>query len=80
MTPQARETGLGGQIDGVLQHYRIVPGTLSQILSLITEMSLVKFPDWLSFEEASTLPCAGVTVSKVITNFLISRHGTLYIP
>jgi hypothetical protein len=27
MTPEARETGLGGQIDGVLQKYRIVPGT-----------------------------------------------------
>jgi len=27
MTIEARETGLGGQIDGVLQEYRIVPGT-----------------------------------------------------
>jgi len=25
-------------------------------------MSLVRIPEWLSFEEASTLPCAGVTV------------------
>jgi len=27
MTTEARQTGLGGQTDGVLQHYRIVPGT-----------------------------------------------------
>ena len=26
MTLEARDTGLGGQIDGVLQDYRIVPG------------------------------------------------------
>ena len=28
MTPAARETGLGGQIDGVLQDYRVVPGNI----------------------------------------------------
>jgi NADPH:quinone reductase-like Zn-dependent oxidoreductase len=65
MTLEARVTGLGGGIDGVLQEYRIVPGIDHKILAstLFTlELSLVKIPDWISFEEASTLPCAGVTV------------------
>jgi hypothetical protein len=33
MTPEARVTGLGGGIDGVLQEYRIVPGIDRQILA-----------------------------------------------
>jgi len=61
MTPEARETGLGGQIDGVLQEYKVFPGILPS-KEANREMSLVKIPDWLQFEEASTLPCAGVTV------------------
>ena len=28
MTPEARQTGLGGQTDGVLQHYLVIPGRL----------------------------------------------------
>src|SRR5829696_3399879 len=42
--------GAGAQWDGVLREY----GTFS-------ENSLVRIPEYLSFEEASTLPCAGVT-------------------
>ena len=70
MTPEARETGLGGQIDGVLQHYRVVPGSAlsNPLMGLMgLEMSLVKIPDFLSYEEASTLPCAGVTVQIATT-------------
>jgi NADPH:quinone reductase-like Zn-dependent oxidoreductase len=37
----------------------LVPQSL---IVLMEDLSLVKIPDWLSFEEASTLPCAGVTV------------------
>jgi NADPH:quinone reductase-like Zn-dependent oxidoreductase len=41
---------LGSPQDGVLTEYRVFP-----------EDGVVKFPPHLSFEEASTLPCAGVT-------------------
>jgi hypothetical protein len=32
------------------------------LIVVMEDLSLVKIPDWISFEEASTLPCAGVTV------------------
>ncbi|KAF7795447.1 hypothetical protein EIP86_006608 [Pleurotus ostreatoroseus] len=41
---------LGGPIDGVLTEYQVFP-----------DYCLVKIPDYLSYEEASTLPCAAVT-------------------
>jgi len=44
------KSALGGAIDGVLAEARVFP-----------EASLVRFPDHLSYEEASTLPCAAVT-------------------
>ncbi len=44
-------SALGGAIDGVLAEEVV-----------LEEQGAVKFPDSLSFEEAATLPCAGVTV------------------
>ena len=49
-TPAVLGTALGGQIDGMLQEY-----------VTLNEEGLVKIPSNLSYEEASTLPCAGVT-------------------
>lgn len=49
-TPAALATARGGQ----------TPGVLSEFVAA-TENSWVKFPAHLSFEEAATLPCAGVT-------------------
>lgn len=43
-------TALGGTIDGMLSEYVV-----------LNEDGLVRFPEHLSFEEAATLPCAGVT-------------------
>jgi len=43
-------TALGGTVDGVLAEYR-----------LFEQDGLVALPEHLSFEEAATLPCAGVT-------------------
>jgi NADPH:quinone reductase-like Zn-dependent oxidoreductase len=50
--PNAGSTGasLGGAIDGMLSEYVV-----------LNENSVVRVPEYLSFEEASTLPCAGVT-------------------
>jgi NADPH:quinone reductase-like Zn-dependent oxidoreductase len=44
------DSALGGAIDGVLSEYVV-----------LEEGGAVKFPPFLSYEEAATLPCAGVT-------------------
>lgn len=51
--PYAREYGasaLGGAIDGVLTQFRV-----------FDQEGLLRVPEHLSFEEAATLPCAGLT-------------------
>lgn len=51
--PYAREHGasaLGGAIDGVLTQFRV-----------FDQQGLLHVPEHLSFEEAATLPCAGLT-------------------
>jgi NADPH:quinone reductase-like Zn-dependent oxidoreductase len=45
-----QETSLGGELEGVLRDRMIVPAD-----------AIVKIPDGMTFEEASCLPCAGVT-------------------
>ncbi|KAG6843332.1 hypothetical protein H0H93_001373, partial [Arthromyces matolae] len=49
-TPASILSGLGGPIHGVLTEYRTFPANC-----------LVSIPEHLSYEEASTLPCAGLT-------------------
>lgn len=46
----------GGGIDGFLSEYAVVP-----------ESALVHIPEHLSFEEASTLPCAALTAWNALT-------------
>lgn len=60
ITPYATATALGGAIDGMLSE-RVV----------LSEEGLVRIPDHLSFEEASTLPCAAVTA----WNGLVEKGG-----
>ncbi|GLB41521.1 putative alcohol dehydrogenase [Lyophyllum shimeji] len=55
VTPEMQQTSLGGQTQGVLTEYRVFPCH-----------SLVKFPDHLSYEEASTLPCAALTAYNAL--------------
>ncbi|MBI3039937.1 NAD(P)-dependent alcohol dehydrogenase [bacterium] len=50
ISENAPKTALGGAIDGVLSEYVI-----------FREEGLIEFPKDLSFEEASTLPCAALT-------------------
>ena len=50
MTPEVQATALGGTVDGVLAEQIALPAT-----------GVVKIPEHLTFEEAATLPCAGVT-------------------
>jgi NADPH:quinone reductase-like Zn-dependent oxidoreductase len=50
LTDTAAKSALGGNLDGVLAEY-----------VALHEDGLVAIPDHLSFEEGSTLPCAGLT-------------------
>ena len=49
-TGKAMQSSLGGNVDGMLSQYVV-----------LDERSLVTIPVSLSYEEAATLPCAGVT-------------------
>ncbi|UUZ92230.1 NAD(P)-dependent alcohol dehydrogenase [Paenibacillus sp. P25] len=51
-----RSAQLGGSLDGMLTEYASLP-----------EHAVVRIPDHLTFEEASTLPCAGVTAWHALT-------------
>ncbi|KAF8075255.1 alcohol dehydrogenase superfamily protein [Lyophyllum atratum] len=54
-TPEIMNTALGGQIHGVLTEYRTFPAHC-----------LVSIPSHLSYIEASTLPCAGLTAYNAL--------------
>ncbi|KAJ8586615.1 NAD(P)-binding protein [Rhizopogon salebrosus TDB-379] len=55
VTEEIKNTGLGGQIDGVLREYINVP-----------VHSLVRIPEHLSYEEGATLPCAALTAYNAL--------------
>ncbi|KAF8884874.1 hypothetical protein CPB85DRAFT_1396885 [Mucidula mucida] len=50
------QTTLGGPVQGLLTQYRVLPAH-----------SLVRIPKHLSYEEASTLPCAALTAYNALT-------------
>lgn len=50
LTAERSKAALGGDVDGMLGEY-----------VLLAEDGVVRFPEHLSYEEAATLPCAGVT-------------------
>jgi NADPH:quinone reductase-like Zn-dependent oxidoreductase len=50
LTAERSKAALGGDVDGMLAEY-----------VLLAEDGVVRFPEHLSYEEASALPCAGVT-------------------
>jgi NADPH:quinone reductase-like Zn-dependent oxidoreductase len=55
VTAESRNKPLGGPLDGVLQqHMKLDADGVSKI------------PDYMSFEEAATLPCAGLTAWRAI--------------
>jgi len=55
---------LGSPLDGTLAEYAVFP-----------EDGLLKFPGHLSFEEAATLPCAGVTAWNALMEGKVVRPG-----
>jgi NADPH:quinone reductase-like Zn-dependent oxidoreductase len=50
ISPEVVQTDLGAGVDGVLRQYAV-----------FDERSLVRIPEYLSYEEAATLPCAALT-------------------
>jgi NADPH:quinone reductase-like Zn-dependent oxidoreductase len=50
LTAERSKAALGGDVDGMLAEY-----------VLLAEDGVIPFPEHLSYEEAATLPCAGVT-------------------
>jgi NADPH:quinone reductase-like Zn-dependent oxidoreductase len=50
LTAERSKAALGGDVDGMLAEY-----------VLLAEDGVVQFPEHLNYEEAATLPCAGVT-------------------
>ena len=50
LTAEKSKQALGGDVDGMATEY-----------ALLHEDGIVRFPEHLSYEEAATLPCAGVT-------------------
>jgi NADPH:quinone reductase-like Zn-dependent oxidoreductase len=64
LTPQTLLTQLGGEIQGLLGEYFIFPKT-----------GVVRIPDYLSFEEASCLPCAALTAWNALYGLIPLRAG-----
>ena len=50
LTAERSKQALGGDIDGMLAEYALLP-----------QDGVIRFPEHLSYDEAATLPCAGVT-------------------
>jgi NADPH:quinone reductase-like Zn-dependent oxidoreductase len=50
LTAERSKAALGGDVDGMLAEY-----------ALLAQDGVVRFPEHLSYEEAATFPCAGVT-------------------
>ncbi len=67
-TPTNVKGALGGDIDGTLAEY-----------ILLKETGLVRIPDYLSFEEAATLPCAGVTAWNALARANLQPGSTVLI-
>ncbi|MCG8491823.1 MAG: NAD(P)-dependent alcohol dehydrogenase [Sneathiellales bacterium] len=63
--PETMNSALGGPIDGVLAEY-----------VLFREQGLLPIPDSLSFEEASTLPCAAVTALNCLIETGDAKAGS----
>jgi NADPH:quinone reductase-like Zn-dependent oxidoreductase len=57
LTFEAAGTALGGGVDGTLTTYMLLP-----------EHALVRIPDALTYADAATLPCAGVTAWHALAN------------
>ncbi|MBS1804450.1 MAG: NAD(P)-dependent alcohol dehydrogenase [Acidobacteria bacterium] len=65
-SPAKIKGALGGDIDGMLAEYVV-----------LKETGLVRIPEHLSFEEAATLPCAGVTAWNALRAGGVKQGSTV---
>ncbi|KAK7018012.1 hypothetical protein VNI00_018438 [Paramarasmius palmivorus] len=65
-SPASVSTALGGGVDGVLTQYKV-----------FHETALVAIPDHLSYEEASTLPCAALTAYNALSGPVPVKGGDI---
>ncbi len=63
-TPANTKGALGGDIDGMLATEVVLP-----------ESGLVRIPEHLTYEEAATLPCAGVTAWNALFTWARTKPG-----
>jgi NADPH:quinone reductase-like Zn-dependent oxidoreductase len=68
--PTAEKTrgALGGDIDGILAEYVVLP-----------QSGVVPIPEHLSYEEGATLPCAGVTAWNALENAAHVKPGDVVV-
>jgi NADPH:quinone reductase-like Zn-dependent oxidoreductase len=69
--PPSSETtagALGGDVDGMLAEYVVLPQT-----------GLISIPEHLSYVQAATLPCAGVTAWNALTNVEPVKAGEVVV-
>ncbi|KZS99977.1 NAD-P-binding protein [Laetiporus sulphureus 93-53] len=77
VTDDIKGSALGGSIDGVLTEYKTFPAhaCFAFLCSLNVAKSLVRIPPHLSYEEASTLPCAAVTAYNALMGSAPMKGG-----
>jgi NADPH:quinone reductase-like Zn-dependent oxidoreductase len=63
-TNETNRAALGGDVDGMLAEYVALP-----------QSGVVPIPEHLSYAEASTLPCAGLTAWNALTNVTPVKPG-----
>jgi NADPH:quinone reductase-like Zn-dependent oxidoreductase len=66
LTAEKSKAALGGDVDGMLAEY-----------VLLDQDGVVRFPEHLSYEEAATLPCAGVTAWNALHRAGEPPHAAL---
>lgn len=66
MMPAYADSALGGALDGMLAEFVV-----------LDQEGLVRIPEHLSFEEAATLPCAGVTAWHALTDRALAPGQTV---
>jgi NADPH:quinone reductase-like Zn-dependent oxidoreductase len=67
-TAEKQKGALGGDIDGMLAEYVV-----------LREPGAIRFPEFLSYEEAATLPCAGVTAWNALRAAEVKAGDTVLI-
>lgn len=68
VSPHNARTALGGAVDGMLAEYVV-----------LSQEGIVHIPPHLSYEEASALPCAGVTAWNALTTWVLRPGITVLI-